>query len=267
MLPPTAQPAVYQNPLAPNLTERDLSSHLGAVTSKGGLNVGFYYARVQLKSRRALYNGRFETRLFVAIQPKGDRYTLAKEPINEVAAQRTYPAEFAAFKNYQDSPTRGTPLMDLPGISQSQIALLSVNGIRSIEDLLSLSPDIVAQVGMEASTAFKIAKRWSDRKAEAGDDVDMARQMAALEVENKTYRDALKGMEAQMAAMQAKMDAMASMTQASPAAVQPIGQVPHGAAADGIADDLPDTVFGDNGGQGATGNDDLNDNEPDPLKE
>lgn len=260
MLPTQQAPTAYQNPLAPNLSDRNFSDHMGPVTSKGGLNVGFFYARVQLKTRRARYNGQFETRLFVAMQPKGDRFTISKEPISERDAQVRFPAEFAAFKSYQDTPSRGTPLMELPGVSQSQIMLLAVNGIRSIEDLLGLSPDIVAQVGMEASTAFKIAQRWAAKKADAGDDVEMAGQVAALEIENRTYRESMQGMEAQMKAMQAQIDAMTRIG-VSAAAVQPAQHV----AADSDAPfQMPDTAFGD-GGAAATGNDDLIGSDPNPL--
>lgn len=254
----------FTNPLAPNLTDRDLSSHLGPVASRGagGLNVGFYYARVQLTSRRAAFNGRFETRLFVAIQPKGDRYSMAREPITDRDAQARFPAEYAAFKTYQDTPTRGTPLMELPGVSQSQIAILSINGIRSIEDLLSLTPDIVAQAGgMEATTAYKIAKRWADKTAAAGDDVSLARELAAMEVENKTYRDAMRGMEVQMAAMQAKIDALATMGAVVPAQVASGNIQP---AAEPVSTGPLADIFGDSGS--ATGNDDLG-GDINPLEE
>lgn len=258
------QSATYQNPLAPNLTDRDLSSHLGPVASKGGLNVGFFYARVQLKSRRAAYNGQFQTRLFVAIQPKGDRYTISKQPITERDAQTRFPAEYAAFKNYQDMPSRGTPLMELPGVSQSQIALLSVNGIGSIEDLLSLPQDIVSQVGMEATTAYKIARAWAERKEDSGADVGMAREVAALEIENKTLRDGISQMEAQMKAMQAQIDAMAKMG-AGMASVAPSQSPAPRQDAPAQPFVMPDTDFG-GGGEMATGNDDLG-GDPNPLED
>lgn len=263
MLPTQQTPAAYQNPLAPNLSDRDFSGHMAAVSSKGGLNVGFFYARVQLKTRRAQFNGQFETRLFVAMQPKGDRFTIAKEPITERDASTRFPAEFAAFRNYQDTPSRGTPLMELPGISQSQIALLAVNGIRSIEDLVGLSPDVVAQVGMEASTAFKIAQRWVSKKTDAGDDVEMAGQVAALEIENRTQKDTIRDMEAQMKALQAQVDAMARIGATGIAASS--GPAAHIAPGTDEPFAMPDTSFGD-GGPMATGNDDLLTNDPDPLQ-
>lgn len=264
MHPAMQSDAIYTNPLAPNLSDRSFSEHMGPVASKGGLNVGFFYARVQLKTRRAQFNGQFETRLFVAMQPKGDRFTIAKEPITERDASTRFPAEFAAFRNYQDTPSRGTPLMELPGISQSQIALLAVNGIRSIEDLVGLSADVVAQVGMEATTAFKVAQRWTAKKADAGDDIGMAGQVAALEIENRTYRDAMRDMEAQMKGLQAQIDAMARIGATGLGAVSPgvAAQVAPGSDEPFV---MPPTSFGD-GGQAATGNDDLIGNEPDPLK-
>lgn len=250
------------NAIAPDLTDRTFAGYMDPVTSTGGLLVNFFYGRVQIKTRRAAYNGTYETRLFVAIKPIGDRLTIAHEPITEREAQARFPAEFAAFKHYQTSPTRGTPLMELPGISQSQIAMLTINGIRSIEDLLSLSPDILSQVGLEATTAFKIAEKWTKRRADLGDDVDLARQASALEIENRTLHDNIASMEAQMKAMQAQIDAMASMSSGGAVQTAPARQsVDDGDGFVGGNDVLFD------GGSASDGDDDLVGQMADPLRE
>lgn len=255
---------ITPNPLAPNLSDRDLSgSGMGPVAGTGGLLVQFFYMRVPIKTRNARRNGSFETRLCVAKQPRGDRATVAASYITETEAQRLHPVEWAQFKQYQDAPTSGTPLHELPGVSQSQIMLLVMHGIRSIEDLLEISPDVANQVGLEAVTARKIAIQWEARRKGTGADIDLARQLAAQEIENETLRKRHEQMEATMAAMQAKIEAMAAMGggHASAAVMAPP------AADDGLPglDDMPDTPFGE-GGEIVTGNDDLS-MDPDPLQE
>lgn len=254
---------ITPNPLAPNLSDRDLSgAGMGPVAGTGGLIVQFFYMRVPIKTRNARRNGSFETRLCVAKQPKGDRATVAASYISETEAQRLHPVEWAQFKQYQDAPTSGTPLHELPGISQSQIALLLLHGIRSIEDLLEITPDIANQVGLDAVTARKIAVQWDARRKDSGADIDLARQLAAQEIENETLRKRHEQMEATMAAMQARIDAMAEMGGGRVATA-----APPTIADDGLPglDDMPDTPFGE-GGEIVTGNDDLS-MDLDPLRE
>ena len=247
--------------LVNNLTERDFSDSMGPVAGSGGLYVQFFYMRVQIKSRNARTNGNFETRLCVAKQPKGDRSTIAAQPITEAEAQRQFPMEWARFKQYQDTPTAGTPLSELPGISQSQIMLLVLHGIRSIEDLVGLDETVVQNVGLDAVTARKIALKWTARKGSAGGDVDLARELSKQEIENATLRKRAEAMEASMAAMQAKIDAMAAMGAGGGMAAVAAAPAEDD---DGLLEDLPDSEFGA-GGDVATGNDDLI-GEVDPLK-
>ena len=58
---------------SPNLSGSDLSSVFGGeVQSSGGLMVQFFYHRVRLGGRNTPNAGKFETRLAVALKPRGD---------------------------------------------------------------------------------------------------------------------------------------------------------------------------------------------------
>lgn len=251
--------------LARDVTDMDLSSHLGPVASRGagGLNVQFFYGQVRTKSRNASTTGRIETRLFVAKQPKGDRFTVAIRAITEDEAQRQFPREFAAFKQYEDVPTNGTPLSELPGISQSQIGMLVINGLRSIEDLAEISSDAVGQLGLEVISAHRLAKRWVDRRNEQGDVIKSAEIEAKAQMERDALARRLAAMEAHNQQLQAQIAAMQTMG-GRPA---PAGDA--GVIAVDSKDDLqwdvskmPDPF--DDGPITASGNDDLGD--PDPLR-
>ncbi len=184
--PPLSVAAMQQNSggsaLAPNLTTMDLSSVFGgAVQSSGGLLVQFFYYRVQFGGRQNPMKGKFETRLAVALQPRGDRLTVAVRNLTEEQAQREFPAEWQHFKMYMDAPTNGTPLHELPGATQSMIGLLALHGIRSIEDMANLPADICAQIGMDAQTASRLAKIWLGRKDGNQDDIMTAERLATTE--------------------------------------------------------------------------------------
>lgn len=184
--PPLSIAAMQQSAggsaLAPNLTQMDLSSVFGgAVQSSGGLLVQFFYYRVQFGGRQNPMKGKFETRLAVALQPRGDRLTVAVRNLTEEQAQRDFPAEWQHFKVYMDTPTTGTPLHELPGATQSMIGLLALHGIRSIEDMANLPSDICAQIGMDAQTASRLAKIWLGRKDGNQDDIMTAERLATTE--------------------------------------------------------------------------------------
>lgn len=157
------------NPLAPNLTGRDLSSHLGSVSGAGGLYIQFFYLQVRIQSADPALNGKFQTRLCVAKVPRGDRYTVSTRFISEERAAAEFPQEFAAFKTYQSVPTAGTPLQELPGISQSQIAYLTIYNVRSIEDLAALQDHQIQSIGPEARQAHALATRWLAQRNGARD--------------------------------------------------------------------------------------------------
>lgn len=193
---------------SPNLTARDLSGFLGqGVSGAGGLVVRFFYARVRLGGTTGASAGKFATRLFVGIQPKGDRLTEAVEMIQPEEAQQRFPQEYHAFKSYEDTPTNGTPLNDLPGMTQAMIGQLVLSGIRSIEDLVNLPSDAASQIGLDAVTARNIALTWFKRKDQAGDTLQLSEQLARS-------TEAMREMMEQMASMRANNEAQERTIQA-----------------------------------------------------
>lgn len=185
--------------VAPNLSAQNISVFGDEVQSSGGLMVQFFYHRVAIGGKTTR-TGKHETRLAVALKPRGDMLTLAVRPITEEDAQRQFPAEWQQFKMYMDTPTRGTPLHELPGATQSMIAILVLGGIRSIEDLVGLPTDVCGQMGMDAVHAQTLAKTWIQRKNGAAGDIDMAERLAKLEIDAQRDRDELARLRAENAA-------------------------------------------------------------------
>lgn len=252
-----------------NLTNLDLSTHLDGVAGKGGLNVQFFYARSRVESANPERNGQWRTRLCVAKMPKGDRLTIATRFITEEQAMREFPREFSMFKQYQDVPTQGTPLHELPGITQSQIAVLVVHNLRCIEDVAACDDALVNGMGYDARQAKKLAVRWLENVRGNTELINSATVDAARDAENARLRKQAEDMERRNIELEAQLKAVMQMQ----------GQAPAGAVAGGPGmlggpfmvdrpDDLPDALdVESNFGEGGlvTGNDDLND-EPETVK-
>lgn len=262
-------PAAQHNPnFSPNYSDRDLSSHMGPVAGTGGLFINFFYQRVKIEGHDPVKAGTVETRLCVAKKPKGDKYTVAVQFTSEEEAARNWPFEWGRFKEFEDVPTMGTPLSELPGISQSQVAYLVINGLRSVEDLVEIGEDAAGMIGMDAMRAYRLAKNWLHKKNEEQALIDASE----IEARHKHERDALlkrldvleKTNQALAAQVKSVLSGNASPAMAGPAnGPQPV------TADDGLTYDIDSMDNAMFAGGVATGNDDLGDadEQVDPLAE
>lgn len=198
-----------------DMSDADLSTHMKHVGSTGGLLVNFAYVKVRIKSRGADTNGQVQTRLTVTKQPKGDRSTVAPRFITEDQAAQQFPREWDLFKKYDDVPTTGTPLSELPGISMSQIGLLVLNGLRSIEDLIEVSEDLIGQLGLDAVKAQKTAKSWWARKQDAAEDINAADVEARFQIQIDTMAKSAEAMEERNRQLEAQVAALQSIQASS----------------------------------------------------
>lgn len=218
-----------------NLTDRDLSSHLGPVAGSGGLNIQFFYVRTRVESANPERNGQYRTRLCVAKMPKGDRLTIAVRFITEEQAMRDHPREFSMFKQYQDVPTQGTPLHELPGITQSQIGVLVVHNLRCIEDVAACDDALINQMGYDARQAKKLAVRWIENLKGNADLIAGAVTDAAREAELDRLRKAQAETERRNIELEAQLRAVMAMQGQAPTPAS-TGQVQMVDRPDGLPD-------------------------------
>ena len=253
--------ASFQNHVA-DYSAANLTDQLGFVAGTGGMTIEFFYDRIRVTDpANPEAHGTYHTQLCVRKRPHGDRHTESVRRISERAAQQLYPREFAWFKQSQDVPTDGTPLAELPGISQSQIGILLIHGIRCIEDLVALQPDQVAQIGMDGRTAYSLAKRWTEAKAGNAELIADSKAAAKAEAELERLRAEQASNAATIARLQAQIDIMAQMGGAPQVATGP-------APVQAIDDGGPDAPVDDDAFSGAqivTGNDDLMEDAPAPA--
>lgn len=254
----------------------DFSDQMGLVTANGNMTIEFFHAMIRIEDPLdPSVNGTFKTRLCVRKRPHGDRLTEAVRFISEQQAMQLYPREYAWFKQNRDVPTDGTPLAELPGITQSQISILVLHNIRSIEDLTGLHADQIGQIGMEARAAHALAQRWTEARNANGDLIRDAAQDAATKAELDRLRESETRQAATITAMQAQLDLLTRMgVQLQAGGPATIGGTPSvGIAtaadkpvlidADGMGDDAPASEMF-TGAQMVTGNDDLNADVPPP---
>ncbi|MFE3836921.1 hypothetical protein [Pseudogemmobacter sonorensis] len=257
---------------APNLTGSDLSHDMAPVAGSGGLHIQFFYLQLRVTDPDPAKNGGYVTKLCIAKMPKGDSKTVATRFISEAQAMREYPQQFAQFKATGEVPTSGTPIAELPGISQAQIGLLLIHNIRSIEDLVSLPSERVQMMGIDVHAAWRVATLWLERKTENADLTEAAVRETALEQKAVAAETARIAAEQRAIQLQAQIDAMKAMGAGAQAVPGMIAQNALVAAAGAVP------IEGDSfdAGQGeelftgglVSGSDDLNDPAPandDPL--
>jgi hypothetical protein len=249
-----------------DLTGADLSTHLAPVSAKGSVHVGFFWAQVRLKTKNPDKHGLIETRLCLAKQPVGDRLTRSHAFISKEDAARHYPEQYAHFTNFETGPMNGTPLMELPGVSRSEINLMEMHAIYCVEDLLALGNDRAQQLGMDAARIYRVADKWMQTKEGSSDIVLAAENEAKMHATLDSLQKQLEA--AQARAMQAEAEAKALRT-LTPAQAQQTVTVPVHPAADAVGFESVDTIDENDGflagGDMATGNDDLAGGDPDPL--
>ncbi|WP_395542721.1 hypothetical protein [Neotabrizicola sp. sgz301269] len=256
-----------------DLTDRDLSHDMAPVAGRGGLHVQFFYMQVRVSDPDPLKNGSYVTKLCVAKMPIGDRLTCATRFISEAEAMRQFPQQFAQFKSTGEVPTTGTPITELPGISQAHIGLLMIHNIRSIEDLVSLRSEQVQTMGLDINHAWTVAKRWVERREENSDLTASAARETAMEmalVEANRQKEASDRQVLELKAQIEAMKAMGAGGQIVPGMAAAATIAANGAmSVEGETFDAPATEELFSGGM-ASGSDDLNDDPPpvtraDPL--
>jgi hypothetical protein len=249
-----------RNQFVSDQSAADLSAVMGHVSSSGQLSIEFFYRQVRIEDpTNPADHGQYRAVLCVRRRPHGDMLTESTRMITERMAQQLYPREFAFFKQNQDVPTNGTPLSELPGISQSQISILVIFNIRCVEDLVALQPEQITPMGMDARQAYGIAKKWMEARQANGELIRDAAREAQLTAELESLRASKASQDTALAEMRAKLDLMMQMQGKAP--VQELA--PDGSVKPVLvdADDLPDAPESElfTGAQMVTGNDDLDD--------
>jgi hypothetical protein len=183
---------------------------LGLVAGTGGIRVDFYYDQVEIAPPPG-GTPRTEARLFVRKRPRGDRMTEARECITEQEAGQRWPREWAAFQATGETPTTGTPLSDLPGITKRQISLLNAYNIGSVQDLLAMDRGRISEMGTDATRAQMLARTWHEQQVEQREVIDVADLMAKMQARDDANERQMNLLREANARMQAQIEIMRSI--------------------------------------------------------
>lgn len=269
----TFSPAIG-NPGAPlDFTDRDFSHDMAPVAGTGGLHIQFFYLQIRVTDPDPAKHGGYVTKLCIAKMPKGDSKTVATRFISEAQAMREFPQQYAQFKSTGEVPTTGTPISELPGISQAQIGLLLIHNVRSIEDLVELPAEQVQTMGIDVHAAWRVAKKWTERRDENADLTLAAQRETALEQQRSEAERRAEAAETRALQLQAQIDAMRAMGAGAQAVPGMVAQSALAAMSGAVAvegetfEPAPDAELFSGGL--VSGSDDLNDPAPvtkdDPL--
>lgn len=240
-------------------SQNDLGQHFGGVQGKG-IYITFHWVKVKLQSVDPAKNGKFERRLRIIKQPVGDPNSASASYIKPEAAQKQYPLEWDYFTKHGDMPLTGTALSELPGISMSQIQMMQLAGLRSIEDILSVRDEVINSIGYEGRVVLNVAREWQARKDENAEAIDYAETKAAQDAALQAANSRADAADAQNRELLARIEAMEKLMSGSGAAQmaighqqeQPMGMGRRDEGAD--IDDTPNPL--------ADGNGDLDDESP-----
>lgn len=174
-----------------------------------GLNVQFTTESVFSKKETYLAGGvpKYVDMDFITITIPGDKHTSIHTPVTDFHEWR-FPKEYEAFKRGKDAEVVGTPLAMWPALQPSQVAELKHQGVRTIEQLASLSDSVSGSLrGFYAlkSKAQQFLDDAKDKNAAAVVRAQMDEQEARHKAELKAMEDRLAVMlQEAMAAKEAK---------------------------------------------------------------
>jgi hypothetical protein len=147
----------------PNIDVQDFSSTTEADKS---LLVKFFYKEYPDKAK-TLESGRplFAEVECIEIRIAGRRDAQACRPATYADKQR-FPAHYEAFKARVAAPMEGLPLTEWPQIARSQIEQLSYLGVKTLEQLVSVSDSDITQM-QGGNTLRAKATAWLESSNES----------------------------------------------------------------------------------------------------
>ncbi len=120
----------------------------------------------------------------------------------EVKAERLNPAHDAYYREAyrrwkagQEEPVEGTPIKSWPVISPAQVGLLLSIGIRTVEDLSTLTDEGVKRIGMGGVDFKNKAKAWLAASQDKG---KLTQEMSALQRKNDVLEGSVANLTAQV---------------------------------------------------------------------
>ena len=150
---------------------------------------------------------RVEPRLCIAFSILGES-TVTRRLATE-QDKKDYAAVWQAFAEGREAPLEGTPIEQLPGITERVAALAAIHGIRTVEQMAT--DKAMMMLGMEGREWNARAKAWLEQKAGAAA-LDQAAAVAAMQAQIEKMTKAMAAMQMQLEVKDAALTAMKQAT-------------------------------------------------------
>lgn len=112
---------------------------------------------------------------------------------------------YADWKSGRESPASGSPILDWPPASPSQIKTLLSLHVRTVEDLAAANEEVLGRIGMGARALKQRAIDWLASAKNTG---KVSEESAALKVENEQLKERCALLEERVGTLTAKVEAL-----------------------------------------------------------
>ena len=147
--------------------------------------VKFFYRDIKMnfKSKEA---GKpiWETREFISIMKPGNSKDVSERKVKPLDIER-WGTIYNAWKNREKQIQSGTRLEVLPGIEQNKLELCKSLNIYTIEQLVSVNEEGVANLGADARDLMLEGKRYLQGSTAAN---EMQKEVDEIKIENKALK-------------------------------------------------------------------------------
>lgn len=167
-----------------------------------------FYIRPKENEAKSAEEGRpiFEDKEYVEIRTPGNTTNVVQRPVTDMDRKR-FPAAYRAFKEGNAEQITGTPLVEAPWITRSQVEELSYVHIRTVEQLANVSDDVCTRM----PGLFKLKQRAQAMSEQAEKQAPFIR----LQEENAELRNTLETVQRQL---QEQAEIIATLKKPEPAA-------------------------------------------------
>ena len=136
----------------------------------------------------------FDEILFIDIRTPGDRDAVVRRATQ--ADLQRFPRHYAAYQQrISVEDVTGTPLVEWPLVTRSQVEELSFANIKTVEQLAGIS-DANAQGFRGINTLREQAKRWLEEASEKAKTVELQEQLAQRDATIEALESRLSALEA-----------------------------------------------------------------------
>lgn len=147
-----------------------------------------FYIRPRENEAKSAAEGRpiYEDKEYVEIRTPGNTTNVIQRPVTDMDKKR-FAAQYRAFKEGDLEQISGTPLVEAPWITRSQVEELSYLRIRTLEQLANVGDDVCTRI----PGLFKLKQRAQAMAANA----EKQAPFTAMQKENEELRNSLEALQ------------------------------------------------------------------------